>query len=188
MFFNVFPRVYIMTDEKKKVNCVLPILIVILFPIVSECLLCYQCGDTSEHQNCLHDWQGLINTSLGNSTLYKKDCTAMNKNWTMCMIESAETEGKYTLFHRGCTDGESFPEKFNSSRFTNIAANNASTCAYLPGLTRLVCYRYCQTDYCNGPQPPSCNGSSLCDAAGMMVPSRSAVVGISLVVAAVLVF
>ncbi|GFO42480.1 hypothetical protein PoB_006898500 [Plakobranchus ocellatus] len=128
--------------------------LLLLFTSVTECLQCFQCGTTSEFDECKDDWSGLVNTSIGITDKYAKDCTAANVNWTRCMILESEGSGRQTLFHRGCHDGVTFSKLYSHHRFENIPPNNESTCATIVETREFVCFRFCDTDYCNGPQPP----------------------------------
>ncbi|KAK0065366.1 hypothetical protein Bpfe_005392 [Biomphalaria pfeifferi] len=121
----------------------------------NESLKCFQCAETTDTGHCALDVAGLLNASLGLPTWYHyaKDCTASKTDWTLCMIQTTETNGKKQLFHRGCHDGHTFDIGLDSPRFHNISANNDSTCAYVKDTNLLVCYSFCDEDFCNGPQP-----------------------------------
>lgn len=112
---------------------------------------CYQCATTNQNEQCVNDYWGFINDSMGLTDTYIKDCTAMNPNWTRCMIETLEKDGRMQHFHRGCHDGRTFSTQFSSPRFMNIRPTNETTCAHV---IVLACYTFCDTDLCNGPQPP----------------------------------
>ncbi|CAL1531029.1 unnamed protein product [Lymnaea stagnalis] len=120
---------------------------------VSDSIMCFQCASTGPEDKCIWDTEGLINSSLGISHGYDKDCNDAYEAWDRCMIESVEYQEKVTVFHRGCHDGKNFPLHFNNSRFINVAPDNATTCAYVTAVKKLVCYTFCMTDFCNGPQP-----------------------------------
>ena len=59
--------------------------------------------------------------------------------------------GVYTHYHRGCHDGKTFSQQFNSTRFRNISPTNETVCGRV---VVLACYTFCTTDLCNGPQVP----------------------------------
>ncbi|RUS83682.1 hypothetical protein EGW08_008530, partial [Elysia chlorotica] len=134
-----------------------------------DSLLCYQCATTSpDSHECKDDFGGLVNTSLGLTNKYFKNCTAANQNWTRCMILEAEGAlGVQTFFHRGCHDGVHFSKLHQHQNFQNLPTNNESTCARITDSRESVCFRFCDTDFCNGPQatPDPCNRNSTSNSA-----------------------
>ncbi|CAL1531028.1 unnamed protein product [Lymnaea stagnalis] len=118
------------------------------------CLMCYQCGSTTDASDCFTDVGGLVNASKGlrSNYHYAKNCTASKPEWDRCMIEEAKAANdKVSLFHRGCHDGKTFLA--DDPRFVHLKPNNASTCAIINELDMVICYSFCMTDFCNGPQP-----------------------------------
>ncbi|KAH9495345.1 hypothetical protein Btru_017499 [Bulinus truncatus] len=120
-------------------------------------LLCYQCADVSGNKTsslqCQHDIAGLYHTAQNptdNNTEYYQDCSDTNIKFDRCMIETVVdfVTGEQRLFHRGCHDGKTF-EAYEHPRFQNLEPNIKTTCATLPGF--LVCYQFCDVDFCNGP-------------------------------------
>jgi len=85
------------------------------------------------------------------SSYYIKNCTAQNPAWDRCMIETLEQDGVIQHYHRGCHDGITFGTQFDSPRFKNLTPTNETVCAHV---VVLACYTFCNTDLCNGPQPP----------------------------------
>lgn len=120
---------------------------------ISGYLMCFQCSTTGPDVDCMSDTVGLVNASLGITQKYAKNCTDADPEWDRCMIETVQYNGKYLEFHRACTDGKTFPLHFNVSRFQDLAADNATTCAYITELKQVACYSFCRADFCNGPQP-----------------------------------
>ncbi|XP_059138753.1 uncharacterized protein LOC131927105 [Physella acuta] len=131
--------------------------------VTTEALLCYQCASTSPDGPCVTDISGLVNTSLGISSKYYQNCSASKPTWDRCMIETAATSGIYTLYHRGCHDGVNFTSGFDSPRFHGLDPNNLTTCEFINLIGKLVCYTFCQKDFCNGPQPPEVPYQQVCN-------------------------
>ncbi|CAL1537042.1 unnamed protein product [Lymnaea stagnalis] len=145
-------------------HCVMFICLVIGIAQITDALLCYQCAISGADRPCITDMSGFYNTSLKLTKKYFKDCTATNPHWDRCVIETAESGGIITLFNRDCHDGLNFTEGFDDPKFRNLPANNYTTCVQKNLLGKLVCYTFCATDFCNGPQPPptkTCNETEL---------------------------
>ncbi|GFR65717.1 hypothetical protein ElyMa_003665600 [Elysia marginata] len=130
-------------------------LLVLFLVTYVESLSCYQCATTAKHHECKDDYGGFVNTSMGLTHKYDKNCTAANVNWTRCMILTAQGQaGVETVFHRGCHDGETFSILHDSPKFRGLPPNNQTTCGRIASSRELVCFTFCATDFCNGPQPP----------------------------------
>nr|KAI8728321.1 CAunnamed protein product [Biomphalaria glabrata] len=146
-----------------KCQAILILCVVLYCFYLSGALLCYQCLGTEENSQCEMNYTKLINSST-NYTHYKdyfQNCSESKFTWDRCMIETSISNGKITLFHRGCHDGKTFTPTFNDTRFFNLSPNNLTTCAQL---STVVCYSFCDKDFCNGPVPPLikvCNVSAL---------------------------
>ncbi|XP_059138754.1 uncharacterized protein LOC131927106 [Physella acuta] len=147
--------------------------------------MCYQCATSSSSNDCITDWGGLVNTSRGLAKHYAKNCTDTRKTFDRCVIESAEVGGKFILYNRDCHDGLNFTKIFEDPKFVNLPPNNESTCGQVNNY--LVCYRFCKTDFCNGPQAPplivkNCTGDEenweTCGAKGVYSNSGFQLMGI----------
>ncbi|BFZ23406.1 hypothetical protein BsWGS_26445 [Bradybaena similaris] len=116
----------------------------------TEALYCYQCSASSAEESCVTDTGGMANISTRD--IYVKDCTDSKRDggWDRCMIQTVEVGGKLQFFHRDCHDGSYFPKSLDSPRFYNISTNNLTTCDLIAD--KVVCYRSCLTDLCNGPR------------------------------------
>jgi hypothetical protein len=134
----------------------------VLYMIGVNGIKCFQCAKTGPDSWCQHDEMTFINASAfvnltqQNSTTDPryviKDCTAAKSTWNTCMIETEHRNGKFTFFHRGCTDGNYFT--WDNQRFHTVSlSTNQTTCAGGKDGGIIHCYTMCQTDLCNGPQP-----------------------------------
>lgn len=152
--------------------------LLLLFSVkFSASLMCYQCASTTDTSDCYNDYEGFLNASQGIKTNYPyaKNCTSSKPTWDRCMIESAKTDGKVTLYHRGCTDGKNFPDKLDDPRFLHLKPNNVTTCGLNNEVGMFVCYTFCVTDFCNGPQfeaKPPCNATEYGETCGAPVTPR----------------
>ncbi|XP_059138743.1 uncharacterized protein LOC131927100 [Physella acuta] len=167
---------------------------------LADSLLCYQCVATAPNMPCVNDYQGMVNTSLGIGKAYFKNCTAANITWDRCVIVYVEQYGSVQFFNRECHDGKTFQSKIDLPEFHNLPANNETTCGRnYDG--QAICFRFCQTDFCNGPQKPPevekkspCNESTMldyfddCSAASLLGPGFLMLQLAALVLVLILVF
>jgi len=126
---------------------------------IASAISCYSCYGTRKNSSCESDYQGLVNASVlwNNGTIvpgsYVNNCSLSSESgWDYCMILTREdiNTGVY-FYQRACTG---FPDtQMDDVRFRDInPRSNSTTCSStLP----VVCYTYCHTDLCNGPQRPA---------------------------------
>ncbi|XP_059138755.1 uncharacterized protein LOC131927107 [Physella acuta] len=148
----------IVSVKQKTMMCLIAMMCLIH---LAEALLCYQCPATSSNEPCVTDISGMVNTSLGISRKYFQNCSESKPTWDRCMIETAQVNRAYVLYHRGCHDGVNFTSGFDTPRFRGLNPNNLTTCEFISPM--IVCYTFCQKDFCNGPQPPEIPPKQVCN-------------------------
>uniref|UniRef100_A0A0B6ZGR7 Protein quiver n=1 Tax=Arion vulgaris TaxID=1028688 RepID=A0A0B6ZGR7_9EUPU len=122
-------------------------------------LQCFQCTTSNSTADCVTDLRGMINSSLGLTLKYTKNCTTIRKDLDRCMILYKEVDGTKKFYSRDCHNGTYFPDDFQSPLFDNILPNNQTTCDIVKGT--VVCYRSCNTSFCNGPAPTLCDRQNI---------------------------